>query len=88
MYDRVKHHISKKREEQIQHISIPKMTLTVEQMADELNISKPTAYNLVKSEGFPAFAIGHRLLINRQGLQQWLDLKSGMQYSNKQPENE
>ena len=55
------------------------MTLTVDQMADELNISRPTAYNLVKEAGFPALNIGHRVLVNRAGLQRWLDMKSNSQ---------
>ncbi|MDO4484723.1 MAG: helix-turn-helix domain-containing protein [Clostridia bacterium] len=51
----------------------PKMTLTVEELADELNISAPTAYKLVKEKDFPAFNIGNRILVNREGLQRWLD---------------
>ena len=49
------------------------MTLTVEEMAEELNISRATAYKLVKDNGFPAFNIGQRLLVNRKGLQKWID---------------
>lgn len=54
------------------------MTLTVEEMADELNISLPTAYKLVKESGFPAFNIGNRILINREGLQRWLDNQTSL----------
>ena len=54
-------------------IQTPKMTLTVEEMAEELNIASPTAYSLVKQDTFPAFRIGQRILINRSGLQKWLD---------------
>ncbi len=60
-------------------IQFPKMTLTVEQLAIELNVSLPTAYNLVKEEGFPSLNIGHRVLINREGLQRWLDSKCNLQ---------
>ena len=52
---------------------IPRMTLTVEEMAEELNVSRATAYKLVKENGFPAFNIGQRLLVNRKGLQKWID---------------
>ena len=55
---------------------IPAMTLTVEEMMDELHISRPTAYELVKQEHFPAFHVGSRILINRKGLQEWLDAQS------------
>ena len=49
------------------------MTLTVDEMATELNISRPTAYELVKLPDFPAFNIGHRVLVSRSGLQRWID---------------
>ena len=82
MYDRIKHQTSQQGKGNVTgaaSVPTPKMTLTVEQMADELNISRPTAYNLVKEEGFPALTIGHRVLVNRAGLQRWLDSKSGFQ---------
>lgn len=50
-----------------------KMTLTMAELADELHISLPTARKLVRKSGFPAFSIGSRILINREGLQRWLD---------------
>ena len=57
----------------------PKMTLTVDEMSEELNVSRPTAYELVKQEGFPAFRLGQRILVNRAGLQKWLDERCGFQ---------
>ena len=53
------------------------MTMTVDEMAAELNISRPTAYELVKQERFPAFRIGQRILVNRAGLQRWIDAQCG-----------
>ena len=82
MYDRVKKQVPPGGKELCTNSApMPKMTLTVEQMADELNISRPTAYSLVKQEGFTALTIGHRVLVNRAGLQRWLDSKSGIQTS-------
>lgn len=52
---------------------VPKVTLTMAELADELHISLPTARKLVRKSGFPAFSIGSRILINREGLQRWLD---------------
>ena len=52
---------------------VPKMTLTMAELADELHISLPTARKLVRKSSFPAFSIGSRILINREGLQRWLD---------------
>ena len=51
----------------------PSMTLTVSQMAKILNISRNTAYELVKQPGFPCFHLGKRILINRDMLQSWLN---------------
>ncbi len=49
------------------------LTLTVPQMAKELNISRNTAYELVKRPGFPCFHVGKRILVNRDMLQVWLN---------------
>ena len=62
----------------------PTMALTVDEMAEELRISRPTAYALVKQEGFPAFRIGGRIIVNRKALQEWLDDNGGL----KPPENQ
>lgn len=50
-----------------------KMTLTVKELAEELNISRNTAYQLADQKDFPSFRIGRRLLINRAMLQEWLN---------------
>lgn len=51
----------------------PSLTLSVEQMAAVLNISRNTAYELVKRPGFPCFHVGKRILVNRDMLQVWLN---------------
>lgn len=53
--------------------AFPAMTLTVDEMAEELHVSRPTAYELVKKADFPAFRIGSRIIVNRKGLQEWID---------------
>ena len=55
----------------------PSLTLTVPQMAKELNISRNTAYELVKRPGFPCFHVGKRILVNRDMLQVWLAEQCG-----------
>ena len=50
-----------------------KMTLTVKELAEELNISRNTAYQLADQKDFPSFRIGRQLLINRAMLQEWLN---------------
>ena len=51
----------------------PQLTLTVDQMAKVMNISRNTAYELVKQPGFPCFHVGKRILVNRDMLQAWLN---------------
>ena len=59
-------------------VSEPKLTLTVEDLAYHLNISRTTAYNLARQKDFyPAFYLGHRLIINAQALSRWLDEQTG-----------
>lgn len=57
------------------HDNLPgtRLTLTIEQMAQELNISKLNAYKLVKEGAVPAFHVGKRILINRRALEEWID---------------
>ena len=51
----------------------PKMTLTVDDLAAELNISRNTAYALANRKDFPSFRVNRRLLVNRAMLQVWMD---------------
>ncbi len=53
--------------------AFPAMTMSVEGMMNELHISRKTAYDLVKQKGFPSFRVGSRILVNREGLQRWID---------------
>ena len=51
-----------------------KLTLSVDELAQQLNVSRTTAYSLARKKDFyPAFRIGHRLIISRQALSRWLD---------------
>lgn len=51
-------------------------TLTAEQVADYLNISRAGAYQLFHTEGFPCLRIGKRLLIQREQFLKWIDDQS------------
>ena len=73
MFNRINQADKTELEPMTQLVKVPRMTLTVEELAEELNISSPTAYSLVKQETFPSFHIGQRILINRAGLQRWID---------------
>ena len=55
-----------------------KLTLSVEEMAKALGISRPVAYELVKREGFPAVRISERrIIIPVDKLRQWLSAEAG-----------
>lgn len=49
-----------------------KSAMSVKEMANELGISMPKAYELVKQEGFPSVRIGKRILIPAEGFRRWL----------------
>lgn len=71
-----KPHSEPRKEPEAGSPSVPRLTLTVEEAADELHISRPVAYELVKEPDFPSFRIGKRILVNRLGLQRWIDNQS------------
>ena len=51
-----------------------KLTMTVEEMAHELGISKPIAYELTRRKGFPAIRVSERrIIIPRDRLREWLN---------------
>lgn len=50
-----------------------KMTLTVKELAEELQHQSQHRYQLADQKDFPSFRIGRQLLINRAMLQEWLN---------------
>lgn len=50
-----------------------KLTIGVTEAAKMLGLSRPKVYELARSEGFPSFKVGERLLISIKGLQEWVD---------------
>jgi len=55
---------------------IEKSTMSVQELARQIGISLPKAYELVKEPGFPTIRIGTRILIPVEGFQIWLRTKS------------
>lgn len=50
------------------------LTITVEELARQLNISRTTAYSLARRKDFyPAFRIGHRTIVSMPALTRWID---------------
>jgi excisionase family DNA binding protein len=54
--------------------NIPEV-LQVNELAEVLNVSRWTAYELCKRPHFPAVRIGRRILVRKDQLQAWLDLQ-------------
>ena len=62
-------------------LSPPRMVMTVEEMGNELGVSRATAYELTQRPDFPSFSVGRRVLVSRDGLFKWIE----KQYSSKSP---
>lgn len=54
------------------HADLP-LTLTAPEVGEVLGISRAAAYQLVRSEGFPSFKIGTRILVPKDKLLAWID---------------
>lgn len=65
--------------EKLKHMET-KRTYSVKDLQDYLGIGRTTAYELVNSKGFPAFRIGKKILVNAEGLEEWI--KKGGTISN------
>ena len=53
--------------------TIEKLTLSVTEAAAVLGVSRPTIYQLIHRQGFPAFKVGSRTLISRERLAEWVE---------------
>ena len=49
-----------------------KLTLSVQEVGEQLNVSKPTAYRIVNSKGFPRCQLGKRIVVPVKAFQEWL----------------
>ena len=49
------------------------LMLSVPEMGAALGISRAGAYELARSEGFPALRVGTRIVIPKDKLQEWVD---------------
>lgn len=53
-----------------------KATISVRQLAEQLGVSLPKAYELAKQPGFPSIRIGNRIVIPKDAFQEWLIVNS------------
>ncbi len=51
------------------------LTLTAKEVSDVLGISLAGAYELTRSDGFPAFKLGNRTIVHRDKFIKWLEDK-------------
>ena len=54
------------------HADLP-LTLTAPEVGEVLGISRAAAYQLIRSEGFPSFKIGTRILVPKDKFLVWID---------------
>ena len=54
--------------------------LTVKDVQSILNIGRTTAYQLMRSSGFPTLRINNRLFVSQEALEKWIKMYSGRQY--------
>ena len=52
------------------------LMLSVPEVASVLGISRAGAYDLVRSDGFPALKIGGRIVVPKEKFIQWIDEKT------------
>jgi len=51
-------------------------TMTVRELAEELGICVPNAYELVHRQDFPAISLGRRIIVPRVAFENWLAQKA------------
>lgn len=61
-----------------------KIALSIDETAAALGVSRPTVYNLLHRQGFPAFRVGGRTLVSVEGLREWVAAQAGGEQSDGQ----
>ena len=53
------------------------LMLSVQEIAKVLGISKTSAYELVRTKGFPVLKIGSRLVVPKEKFREWVEQNTG-----------
>ena len=53
------------------------LMLSVQEIAKVLGISKTSAYDLVRSKGFPVLKIGSRFVVSKDKFREWVEQNTG-----------
>ena len=56
-----------------QVIKSEKLTLSITEAAKRIGVSDTTMRHLARTEGFPSFKVGYRILISAKGLEAWVE---------------
>ena len=65
------------KEQELTDFSQLPMTLTAEQIASILSISRTAAYKLMHTKGFPTIKFGYRMVVHRDRFLNWIDVHMG-----------
>jgi excisionase family DNA binding protein len=58
---------------------MPEQLLTLEQVADYLNVDKFTVYRLIAAKDLPAFKVGNQWRFKKKLIENWLERNSSFQ---------
>ena len=58
---------------------MPEQLLTLEQVADYLNVDKFTVYRLIAAKNLPAFKVGNQWRFKKKLIENWLERNSSFQ---------
>jgi excisionase family DNA binding protein len=59
--------------------TMPEQLLTLEQVADYLNVDKFTVYRLIAARDLPAFKVGNQWRFKKKLIENWLERNSSFQ---------
>lgn len=65
------------KEQELNDFSQLPMTLTADQIASILSISRTAAYKLMHTKGFPTIKFGYRMVVHRDRFLNWIDVHMG-----------
>lgn len=65
--------LSKLTERGVHMTELPKLTYTLTQAAEAINVSRPTMQQIVNRDDFPAFRTGRRWMIPIEPFKDWLN---------------
>jgi excisionase family DNA binding protein len=63
------------------NMSSDKLCISISELAKNLGVSRPVAYQIARRQDFPSITVGRRILVPLDGLEKWLAEKHGKQIS-------